>query len=211
MTWATITPSRGGERPEFFQFCVKQLTELTGGQRNYLMNERPTSNEPDLVPRVRKGIELAKKDGFTHVYLFEDDDSYNASYFQNYLDFDFFGYSDTTYYSLRNKTYATFKHPGRSSLFTTAFKISALDDFDWPPDNYVFLDLKIWAHAAKKKKAKIRLLKNNPCLGIKHGQGLVGGKGHRMIMKNKDNDLKFLRSRVNDETFEFYTKMMLIL
>lgn len=211
MTWATITPTRPGERKPLFEFCVKQLTELTGGQRNYIMNDPVKSSQPDLIPRVRQGIELAKRDGFTHIYFFEDDDNYHASYFQNDLDFDFFGYSDTTYYNLRNKTYATFKHPGRSSLFTTAFKISALDDFSWPPDNYIFLDSAIWKHASKKKKAKVRLLKNNPCLGMKHGQGLCGGKGHRMTMRNKDNDLKFLRSRVSDEAFEFYTKMILSL
>lgn len=210
MTWATVTPSRG-DRPELLQFCVKQLTELTGGTRNYLMNDRPITADFDLVPRIRKGIELARRDGFTHVFIVEDDDFVTKEYFQTDLDFDFFGYSESTYYNLRNKTYATFKHPGRSSLFTTAFKISALDDFVWPPDNYVFLDLKIWQHAAKKKKAKIRLLKNNPCLGIKHNVGKVGGKGHRMTMKNKDNDLKFLKSRVSGEAFEFYTKMMLTL
>lgn len=210
MSFCTITPSRGGERKEFFQFCVQQLTKLTGGKNNYLMNEHPKSNEVDLVPRIREGIEFAKKDGFTHVFIFEDDDAYHPDYLNTNLDFDFFGYSDSTYYNLRNKTYATFKHPNRSSLFTTAFKISALDHFPWPGDSTVFLDMKIWQWATRKR-FNIKLLKDNPCLGIKHSVGKCGGKGHRMTMKNKDNDLSFLKSRVDEESFEFYTKLMLTL
>ena len=209
MTRCTITPTRGGERKPLFEFCMKQLTEFTGGKNNYVMNDPPTSNEPDLIPRIKKGIELARRDGFTTVRIVEDDDYYSKEYFQDFEE-DFFGYSDTTYYNLRNGTYATFKHPGRSSLFTTAFKIKALDGFNWPKDNSVFLDLALWTFAKKTKK-KIKLLKENPCLGIKHGIGKCGGKGHRMTMRYKDNDLKFLRSRVSEEAFEFYKTLMLTL
>jgi hypothetical protein len=184
--------------------------EVNSPMNAYIMNDPPKSSEPDLVPRIKQGIELAKKDGFTHCYIIEDDDFYNVGHLNRALDFDFFGYTDSTYYNLRNRTYATFKHPGRSSLFTTAFKISALDGFDWPSDNKVFLDIALWNFARKTKK-KIKLLKNNPCLGIKHNMGLVGGKGHRMNMRNKDNDLRFLKSRVSEESFEFYKTLMLTL
>lgn len=210
MSFCTITPTRGGERKEFFQFCVQQLTKLTGGKNNYLMNEHPKSNEVDLVPRVQEGIELAKRDGFTHAFIFEDDDAYHTDYLKTNLDFDFFGYSDSTYYNLKNRTYGKFIHPRRSSLFTTAFKISALDKFRWPPVNTVFLDMKIWEYA-NRGRFKIKLLKDNPCLGIKHGLGKVGGNGHRLTMKNRDNDLTFLKSRVDPEAYEFYTKLMLTL
>lgn len=207
MSFCTITPSRGGERKEFFEFCVKQLVRLTGGKNNYLMNDHPINNEVDLVPRIRQGIASAKEDGFTHVFIVEDDDSYKVEYFQNDLNFDFFGYSDSTYYHLKNKSYQKFSHPKRSSLFTTAFKISALDKFKWPANNHVFLDISLWEFATKNR-FKVRLLKENPCLGIKHGIGLTGGKGHRMNFRNKDNDLKFLRSRTDEESFEFYTDLM---
>lgn len=210
MSFATITPHRGGERNEFFEFCIQQLTDLTGGKNCYLMNERPTTNEPDLVPRIKKGIELAKRDGFKSVYIFEDDDAYCKNYFKilDIGDYDFIGCQSTTYYNLRNRTYATFTHPGRSSLFTTAFKIEALDKFVWPPDNKVFLDISLWKYAKEKKK-KVKLYKENPCLGIKHGTGKCGGKGHRMKLRHHDPDLKFLRSRVSDTAFEFYTKLMM--
>lgn len=210
MDYCTITPSRGGDRPKFFQFCVRQLTKFTGGQKNYIMNDRPISEAKDLIPRVKKGIELAKRDGFTHVFIVEDDDFYCKEYFEQALDFDFFGYEDTTYYNLRNRTYGVVKHPGRSSLFTTAFKIEALDGFVWPADTNVFLDIALWDFARKTKK-KVKLLKNNPCLGIKHNIGVVGGKGHRMKLRNTDYDLRYLRSRVDEEAFEFYRTLMLTL
>jgi hypothetical protein len=206
--YCTITPTRPGERKPLFEFCVKQLAGLTNGN-NYIMND-PVKSSPDLVPRIKSGIELAKKDGFSHAFIVEDDDFYVQEHFKNKLDFDFLGYNDTTYYNLRNQTYETFKHPRRSSLFVTAFKIEALEGFNWPADNVVFLDIALWKFA-KEKKRKVKLLSGNPCIGIKHSIGLCGGKGHRITMRNKDHNLSFLRSRVDDQAFEFYTKLMLTL
>src|SRR5687768_3884927 len=132
MSYATITCDRG-DRPQFFEFCIQQLKWMNGGHpmNAYLMNDKPKNNDVDLIPRMRQGIELAKRDGFTHVYCIESDDAYSIDYLHRPLDFDFFGYSDTVYYSLRNKTYQKFTHPKRSSLFTTAFRISALQKFKW--------------------------------------------------------------------------------
>lgn len=209
MSYCTITPSRGGERKPLFQYCIRQLAQLIG-TNNYIMNDPPKNGNVDLVPRIRYGVDLAKKDGMDYAFMVEDDDYYTADYFNQDLDFDFFGYETTTYYNLRNRTYETFKHPGRSSLFATAFKISALEGFTWPADNVVFLDIALWDFAKKTKK-KVKLLKDNPCLGIKHSIGKCGGKGHRMTMRNKDPDLKFLRSRVSEEAYEFYTTLMLTL
>lgn len=210
MSYCTITPTRPGERKPLFEHCIWQLNRMNGGPPNnaYIMNDPPRSGEVDLVPRIKQGVELAKRDGFTHIFIAEDDDFYTIDYLKRPLDFDFFGYSDTTYYHLRNRTYANFIHPRRSSLFTTAFKISALDRFVWPADNTVFLDVEIWKFAMRGR-FKVKLLKGNPCLGLKHGVGLTGGKGHRMTFKNKDPELKFLKSRVDPESFQFYKDLML--
>lgn len=210
MTYCSITPTRPGERKPLFEFCIKQLNEMfiavNSPVNAYVMNGTCKSSEPDLIPRIRDGIELAKKDGFTHCYIIEDDDFYNVNHFNRDLDFDFFGYSDTTYYNLRNSTYATFNHPRRSSLFTTGFRISALSGFKWPADNKIFLDIALWDFAIKTKK-KITLLKGNPCLGVKHSLGLCAGKGHRMILKNKDSNKEYLKDHVSDEAFELYNKI----
>jgi hypothetical protein len=211
MNYCTITPTRG-DRPELLQFCLKQLTKMNRGKlpvNAYLMNDRPTSDQPDLVPRIRKGVELAKRDGFEWVFIIEDDDFYPENYFSLFGDlsaYDFVGFSSTTYYNLRNRTHETMYHPGRSSLFCTGFRISALEKFNWPKDNTTFLDIRLWEFA--QRGGRFKLIDNNPCLGIKHGIGKCGGKAHRMALKDSDPNVEFLRYSVDNEAFEFYMELM---
>lgn len=212
MRYCTLTCDRG-DRPHLFERCIQQLRRMNNDRppmNGFIMNDPPKNGEVDLVPRFRQGVEYARNAGFTHLYCIESDDFYTFDYLKRPLDFDFFGYSDTTYYHLRNRTYANFIHPRRSSLFTTAFKISALNNFVWPPDNTIFLDVELWKFAMRGR-FKVKLLKGNPCLGLKHSIGLVGGKGHRMTFKNKDPELKFLQSRTDPESFQFYKDLMLTL
>lgn len=204
--FATITPSRG-DRPELLGFTMRRLNV----PYKIACIEPPKSGDIDLVPRVKHGIEVAKRNGYDFVFIVEDDDYYPADYFASFGDLsnvDFVGYSDTIYYNLKNKTWQSFDHNGRASLFCTGFRISALDRFDWPRDNYKWLDVKLWEYADRTNK-RTRLLCDNPTLGIKgHGQGLAAGKGHSLYMKNQDPDLSFLQSRVDEEAFEFYQKLM---
>jgi hypothetical protein len=211
MSLCTITPDRG-DRPQFFERCIHQLKMMNDGcpQNAYLMNEKPKSEEVDLIPRIREGIKLAKRDGFTHVYIIESDDAYPVDYLKRPLDFDFFGFNETIYYHLRNRTWQKHIHLNRSSLFCTAFKISALDKFKWPKDNATFLDIELWKFASRGR-FKVKLQRGNPCLGIKHGIGKVGGKAHGWKMRHEDNDLSFLKSRLDEEAFEFYKTLMLTL
>ena len=176
----------------------------------YIINHTPKSDSVDLVLRVKQGYNMAKRDGFEYVFIIEDDDYYPENYFELFGDFwnyDFVGYSDTVYYNLRNKTHQTFVHKERASLFCTGFKVSALEKFNWPNDNYTFLDIRLWEYANMSGKS-IKLLPNNPCLGIKHGIGKTGGKAHGMVLQNCDKDISYLRSRVDAEAFEFYKDFM---
>lgn len=176
----------------------------------YLMNDKPISEDVDLVPRIRKGVELAKRDGFEWCFIIENDDYYPADYFSLFGDLselDFVGFSETTYYNLRNLTYETMKHPGRSSLFCTGFRISALDRFNWPKDNTTFLDIRLWEYA---QRFSVKLIDKNPCIGIKHGIGKCGGKAHRILMKLKDDEYgSYLKHSVDPEAFVFYLKIMI--
>lgn len=175
----------------------------------YLMNDRPISEAVDLIPRIRKGIDLAQRDGFEWAFIIENDDWYPENYFSLFGDlsgYDFVGFNTTTYYNLRNMTYETMSHPGRSSLFCTGLRISALDRFNWPKDSTTFLDVRLWEHAVRGGRYK--LIEHNPCLGIKHGVGKCGGKAHRNVLKNSDTNLEFLRFNVDDEAFEFYSDLM---
>lgn len=204
--FATITPSRG-DRPELLGFTMRRLNV----PYKIACIEPPVTADIDIIPRIKHGIEVAKRNGYDFVFIVEDDDYYPADYFEMFgslEDVDFVGYSDTVYYNLKNKTWQKFDHAGRASLFCTGFRISALDRFDWPRDNYKWLDVKLWEYANRANK-RIRLLSDNPTLGIKgHGQGLAAGKGHSMYLKTPDSDLSFLKSRVDEDAFEFYQKFI---
>lgn len=208
MKIATITPTRG-DRAELFNFCTQQLSRQTLQPNNVItVPFSPSDDQPDLVKRVKHGYQLAKEKGIDYIVFIEDDDFYPDTYLANIdYNYDFFGYSDTIYYNLRNRTYAKFEHPNRSSLFCTGCKVSALESFNWPADNSVFLDLKLWHYAVQRRK-RIKLLPNNPCLGIKHNVGLCGGKAHKWKMVNEDPNLKYLESRVDGRAFGFYTDLM---
>jgi len=207
MTFATITPTRG-DRPELLKFCKRQLARMeVKPTASYFIDYKPKGSEIDLVPRIREGIFQSESEGIDMVFIVEDDDFIPSNYFNNIPDADFIGTPETWYHNLRNKTYQVFNHPGRSSLFTTGFRISALDKFLWPKDDERFLDIALWKYANKAKK-KITW-RDTSAIGIKHNIGLCGGKGHVMRLKNSDNDLSWLKEHVDSEAYEFYKTLKL--
>lgn len=178
----------------------------------YHVNHQPIDDSMDLVSRVAHGVELAEMDGIDLCFIIENDDYYPANYFEAYAPFSYscelFGYEDTTYYNIKSRTWQRFEHINRSSLFCTGFRASALKGFNWPSGKRRFLDISLWDHAAFKHKT-VKLLDCNPCLGIKgHGFGMMGGKGHVIQLKTKDEDLSILKQIVAPDAFEFYTDLM---
>lgn len=207
--FATLTVDRG-DRPQFFDFCMHQISRFTTQPKHtIIVNEPPTSNATDLTKRMRMGIVAARNLGIDLVYVIESDDYYPKDYIEKLhtgVKYDFIGSQKSLYYNLQNKTYNTFDHPNRSSLFCTAFRISALEKFVWPPDDTIFLDLILWKHAMDGGNT---LLFDDPkSIGIKHGIGKRAGSGHRMEMPHKDSmDMSFLRSKVDQEAYAFYRSL----
>jgi hypothetical protein len=201
--FCTITPTRG-DRKELLAFTMYRMPEDI---EKIIVDYAPESDEVDLIPRIRKGIEIAKSKGFEYALIIEDDDYYPDEYYElaqkEFTNGDFFGFDNTLYYNLKNRTYEVLNHARRSSLFCTAFKISALDNFRWPADHFKFLDIRIWEYAFNEGY-RVKLLKNNPSIGIKHGIGKCAGKGHTMKWEKEDPYLNYLRSKVDDQAFEFY-------
>lgn len=211
MKIASLTPTRGSERKVLFDFCKEQIDRQTLQPDNrYYMAFEPLDGAKDLTRRVRQGWELAKRDGVDWCIIHEDDDSYLDTHIANYAQYfegyDFIGDPWTTYYRLDTRRWQTDHHHGRASLFTTAFRVSALDNFQWPPDDYVFLDIPLWKYA--KSKYRCKFLKSG-AIGIKgHKQGIVGGKGHRQNLKKEDMALRYLRDNVGQRQFQFYQELM---
>lgn len=205
MPFCAITPTRGQERGNFLNFLAKQIIRMTvTPDRWYIMDDPPKSDKPDLVYRIIQGIEMAQAEGYNEVFILEDDDFYAPDYFEHMVlgGADFVGCEKTTYYNLNNRTWQTMEHKGRSSLFHTGFKISALEGFRWPSPEKVFLDIPLWEFAKKKKFVESK------AVGIKHSVGLCAGRGHQMMMKNSDNDFKWLKANVDKKAFEFYQTMI---
>lgn len=212
--FCTITMDRG-DRPVLFDFCQKQIQGQTmPPEKAYFITEPPTDSRKDIVKRVRTGIEMAKADGFDKVIIIESDDYYTPAYCESimreWVKHDkpaVIGCRKTVYYNLRNNSCQTYEHEFRSSLFTTAFNISALTNFRWPADDESFLDLSLWKYASKSART---IMYDKPmAVGIKHGIGLCGGKGHRMFFKEQDPDRAWLRETVGEEAFNFYNSLAL--
>lgn len=205
---SVIIPDRG-DRPEFTEHALYQL------QRNIdfsqidvdvcHVNYTPQGNTPDLTGRIREGLKMAKYD---YVTIWENDDYYPDNYLNqvNYYRLNgisAIGSDITTYYHILQKSYKNMPHHGRSSLCCTSFDKKILDDFVWPADDYVFLDIEIWKHIFSKMSIFMDWF---GVIGIKHGMGLCGGMGHRNghRFENKDYKYKWLKENVRKESYEFY-------
>lgn len=210
MTLCTITPTRG-DRPQLLDFCMKRLIQMN--VPHFIIADRPEGTGVDLVGRIQKGIEIAKHHGFDWVFVVEDDDWYPVDYFQKIgelSNLDVVGFSSSLYYNLRNRTYEILKHAGRSSLYCTGFRVSALDNFAWKllPPSTKFLDIELWNYARDTRK-RVKLIEDPVCVGIKgHGIGKAAGKGHLGVYRNQDDNLHFLKTMVDGESFIFYTDLM---
>lgn len=212
-----LTPDRG-DRKELFTHCRRQVSLFDQGGHTikyWLLNETPRTDKPDLTARIQRGYNLVKGhptpigDGPNSDWIFivENDDFYGAGYLTRFMPYlagyDFIGSDRTIYYNLRNRTWEETHHPNHSSLFCTAFRVSAMENFKWHQAHSVFLDLDIWKYAKRFRRRFI----DTGAIGIKHGTGLCGGKGHQQVLPNKDPDLTWLRSRVDPVSFEFYSKL----
>lgn len=208
MKFCTLTPSRG-DRPQLVNNCIRQINRFTTKpDKSYWIDYPPSGPGFDLVSRIQTGVEQAQLDGMDWVVIIEDDDFFPANYLENFTPFfqthDFIGQENSIYYNLKNQTYKQWDHPHRSSLFITAFRISALNNFVWPSDKDPFLDIELWKYARYKRRKFLQ----TGAIGIKTGMGLCGGKGHIQKNPNADIDLKWLRSKVDEKSFEFYKNLI---
>lgn len=210
MSILIITPDRG-DRPQLLEHCKQQVSNFASKHEHLMVNYHAHNGNPDLTDRIKFGVDAANDGGFEWVVIVENDDAYPQDYilrmWPHFDRSDFIGCEFTYYANLRNRTWERSMHPNHSSLFTTAFRVSAMKDFKWKLAHKVFLDLDIWRYARKGgfKRTFIDL----GAIGIKHGIGLCGGKGHVQTFKNKDPELTWLKSKVTPESFEFYSKLEL--
>ena len=204
-SFAVIIPDRG-DRPQFITHLFRQMGRMTT-KPDYTIhvNWTPLDSRFDLVERIHDGVKKAKDLGIDLVFILENDDFYQPDHFERFLPFDgdIFGDDQTTYYHLKSRTYKVISHPGRASLFTTGFRISAFEGFQWSGDQ--FLDLRLWAWA-NKNKLRTKFVRTG-AIGMKHGQGLCGGKGHKMVFPLCDPSMSWIRRNVDRYSYLFYAQI----
>lgn len=210
-----ITPDRN-DRPKFLEHCKWQMQNQTiQAGAHFIINDPAVDGVVDIVPRIRKGIELARSSRFQFCFIIENDDYYPDWYLEKvtrYFDCgaDLVGIEETVIYSLQFPGYRSSIHPGRSSLFSTAVRISALDNYVWPEDTLLYFDMHLWKHNCKKQFI-------NPFFqptGIKHGEGFCPGNFHDGISNGRpmrnfidDSNYLWLRRRVRSKSFSFYQSL----
>lgn len=210
MSHALLTVDRG-DRPKMLAHCLWQVSNFVGVNPDHIIIDRaPKNNAPDLTERVKEAYDIAVSKGVTWLIFVESDDWYKPEYTHAMMEYadksDFIGSEFTFYFNLKNRTWQRMYHPNHSSLFHTAFRVSAMKDFKWHLANKLFLDRDLWFYAKKFRRTFIEPF----AIGIKaHGEGMSGGKGHQMVMPNKDPDFKWLASKVDSHSLEFYKSLAL--
>ena len=205
MKIATLTIDRG-DRPKMIEQCKRLIKRQTRKPDLEIYVIEPSiSSAIDIVPRFRSGWLEAKKNNIDIIVVIESDDWYSPSYLMSVLgkfvgDFpcSSYGSENSFYYNICNQTYQIHKHPNRSSLYTTSFYTSDLNNFQWPKDSYKFLDIPLWKHLNKKGGMYYETEYNNT-IGIKHNEGIRAGVGHKATMKNKDVEFKYLESIIGED------------
>jgi len=204
-----IVPDRG-DRPKFLENCKRMIeAQSVAPDQIVLVNDNPTSKLPDLTKRIREGFEYAKDIGCEVILIMENDDFYHVDYLKEMLkawrsngEPDIFGTSSTVYYHILKRQFKKLAHPRRASLMNTLLKCEA--QINWPNDKEVFLDLNLWKQLEGKTFEPGFMIS----LGIKHGQGLCGGRGHSsMIYNNEDPHWDYLKKNVDPESFKFYSSI----
>lgn len=212
MNIAIIIPDRN-DRPMFTEHCLYMMKNQTIKPKQIIhVNHIPKSNNPDLSYRYKLGYSLVGKD-IDVVAFIENDDWYSPTYLADSINFwiqsckpDLFGRTLTQYYNIAVKGYFNMNHTNRSSAMNTLIKPRL--NISWPPDHEVYTDLHLWYNQPKLIKAIIEQPLN--CLGIKHGIGLCGGKNHTTYLNryiNKDTNMSYLASIVDDKSLKFYKSL----
>ncbi len=210
-----LIPTRG-DRPNLLNFVLGQLDKQTVKPDVVeIMNDAPLNSDKDITWRYRIGCDRITSKKVDVIFLIEDDDYYHEGYIESMINEwiksgkpEIFGIGETIYYHLAIKGYNKMIHPTRSSAFCTMFTKDGIKKMKWPKDNFPFTDIELW----KQLQGKTFVPEKTITIGIKgHKNGILfGGIGHRTdtkLYKTLDTDLNWLKSKMDENSFEFYKKI----
>jgi hypothetical protein len=212
MRIAVVIPDRG-DRPDFMANCIQMVkAQSVQPVECITIDYIPKTDEVDITERYRAGYTIASAiTGVDLIAFIENDDWYAPYYLEYMLDKwneydqpDLFGINYTIYYHLKLKKYFKFEHCQRASAMSTFIKPRM--NFTWPRDHDPYTDQWLWMQPNGIKKKLVFSPGHIICVGMKHGNGKIGGrfhvdKLHRFI--NDDNG--FLYNTLDPESYKFYT------
>jgi glycosyltransferase involved in cell wall biosynthesis len=218
MNISVLIPTRG-DRPQFLSNAHRLLEAQTLKPTHVEVVDDPPKDaaKKDITWRYRIGCEriLAANPNTEAIVLIEDDDWYAHNYietmYNNWINAGrplVYGIGETIYYHLGMRAWLKYTHLPRASAMSTLMSAAGASKMRWPDDNYVFTDIEIW----KKLTGKTFIPDKPISIGIKgYKEGaLFGGIGHRWDLcqyKINDEELNWLKDKVDSTSFEFYKKM----
>lgn len=216
MKIGVLVPTRG-DRPAFLTFCINRIKQQTlSPDFISIVDFVPHSTTGDLTLRYRTGIKELSDKGADLILFIEDDDWYHPEYIETVVQLwkengkpDIFGFNSSLYYHIGTNRLGRLFHRNRSSMFCTCIATNAVNspEFEWPADDYPFLDLHLW----KKLKGASVDMPFHIAIGIKHGIGLCGGRGHisdSNLYDRTDSEFQLLESLIGEQDVEFYRSIM---
>lgn len=211
MRLAVLIPDRN-DRPLFLQNCKRMLDAQTLKPDHIeIINDDPILDVCDITYRYRIGYGRLRNKGFDLIALMENDDWYSPEYLStmihNWITHDrpaMLGTSYTIYYHIKIFAHFTFEHHSRSSAMSTMIVPDL--NFKWCEDSQPYTDMWLWNNVPGKRI--IFTPQKHICMGIKHGEGLCGGQGHKDRLEryaHKDDSKIFLKTHLDTESFNFYS------
>ena|SRR3990167_6624661 len=211
MNIAVIIPDRG-DRPQFMSNCLRILsTQTLQAVHVEVVNYPPQTNKKDLSQRYRIGYEKINHiKNIDLVAFWENDDWYHHEYLERMSELwmlnrepNIIGLKTRIYYHLRTLKYGRMDK-GYPAMFNTCIK--PYQKFDWCADDEMSCDYHLWRTLSGIEVYTPKILS----IGMKHGIGMSGGRGHDpnfSAYKNDDRDLRWLKSILDEESFYFYTNI----
>jgi len=209
-----IIPTRG-DRPRMLKKCLEMLSKQTVKPVEVvLMNDPPLDpNVKDITWRYRNGFKriIERHPDVELILIIEDDDWYSNVYIEVFYKAwneagrpEIFGIGETYYYHLGIRKFYHQRHDNRASAFSTGVT-KEISRMLWPKDDYSFVDLEMW----KQMEGKTFFVEPPISVGIKgYCEGnFFGGIGHNDKWngyRNNDDDLSWIRSIIDHESFNFY-------
>src|SRR5690348_1604522 len=198
-----LIPTRGIERIEFIKNALRLVDAQTVKPYRIQVVGSPPKNELcDITYRYKHGYSLLSDVDI--IFFWEDDDWYAPDYIEHMLIEwdkagrpDIFGTIFTMYYHIKIKKFFKMNHHQRASAMNTMIRPNK--EIVWGKDDDPYTDCFLWMTGQKLTRAMYepKVIKS---IGIKHGVGMPGGKGHidnlhRFL--NDDRDMYWLKGIVD--------------